>query len=45
MVTRPTLAWLLILMTHASSALINKLFRPGAVAREQGGEAMNKILT
>jgi len=37
MVTRPTLAWLLILMTHASSALINKLFRPGILAREQGG--------
>jgi hypothetical protein len=37
MVTRPTLAWLLILMTYASSALINKLFRPGAVAREQRG--------
>lgn len=37
MVTRPTLAWLLILMAYASSALINKLFRPGALAREQGG--------
>ena len=38
MVTRPTLAWLLILMAHASSALINKLFRPGALAREQEAE-------
>ncbi len=35
MVTRPTLAWLLILMVYASSALINKLFRPRAVAKEQ----------
>jgi hypothetical protein len=37
MVTRPTLAWLLNLMAYASSALINKLFRAGALAREQGG--------
>ena len=44
MVTRPTLAWLLILMTHASSALINKLFRPVDLAREQGGRG-TKIST
>jgi hypothetical protein len=43
MVTRPTLAWLLIIMTHASSALINKLFRPRAPAREQGGRGTRDL--
>ena len=38
MVTRPTLAWLLILMDYASSAWINKLFRPLAESREQRGK-------